>query len=184
MRRLAGFACAVVLGALLPAMASGGESREWKNPDGNRIKLYDRSGTRLLRVSFDVHDLFRSNAFDRALAESLKAIAEVARDQSSEIFAVTNMYCSRPMIGQQIVDGCAMEGAWLKPGEKIATAPKDNLPVYFSTQAAIAQRIRADWYTSLNTRDGLTGKVNIVPSGGALGAPVLGADPGAAATPR
>ena len=177
MRSLFRLASAFVLLAMLPpTVALAAKGRTFKNVNGDEIKVYDRTGTRMLRVSFMSGGGRNDRGFEQALQDALKAIAEIARDQSSDVFAVTNMYCSGPMIFKtNMVNGCAIEGAWLKVGEKIETRPKDNVPVYFSTDAAVAGRAPTSWVASFHTRDGLTGKVNIVSSAGVPPAPILGA---------
>ncbi|MGN6820085.1 MAG: hypothetical protein ACTHJR_15575 [Sphingomonas sp.] len=176
MRRLAWCATAISVLALTPVAQAA--DRSFKSPAGTKIKLYDRSGTRLLRVSFQLNGRGEPG-FDQAVKDMLQAIAEVARDQSSDVFAVTNMFCTGTTLFSTDYNGCAVEGAWLKPGEAVlVTRAKDNRPVYFSTAAALSQSIPSDWTGRLHLRDGLTGKVNVVEASGGSDSDVLGAATG------
>lgn len=165
--------CISQLAALIlfasPAVVDAADKIRITNPDGVEITHYPKPASQLLRVSFASQEGLTEGEFDRAVRDSLVKIAEVAESHSSSIFAVTNMFCVRwlnrvgifggPAVARQ---SCAIEGAWLKPGEQIVTKAKDNHPVYFATTAALQKAIASEWVQSLDLGDGLTGKVNIV----------------------
>lgn len=139
-----------------------------KNEFGDRVVFYPRPGTRILRVSLGSDESLTGDRFDRLVRDALKVIAAEARAQNSDVFAVTNMFCS----STQWRVGCAVEGAYLRPNERIAVRPQDNQPVYFWTDSALASQIPSDWTSRLNLNDGLTGKVQIEP--GAIPTSIIG----------
>lgn len=131
---------------------------------GVEVSHYLKTKPQMLRVSFGTQGGMSDAAFDDAAREMLQIMATDAQAQGSEVFAITNMFCSRfeQLYGGVQREGCAVEGAWLRAGESIAIKPGDNRPVYFSTAAALRREIGSNWVRSLNLKDGLTGRVNIV----------------------
>ncbi len=155
---------ALCLGAI-PLTSGQAQARRIRIDALTTLEISYKPDLRIIWAGFRTNQLTDGGAPLALMPEVLRLVGETAKEQGSERFAVTGVFCIRDPVRwmRLVVDGfsCKVQAVPLRPGERVIPQPKDDTPVYLSTQDAIERRTDMAWLTPENFRTGIREKVTI-----------------------
>lgn len=157
-----------VVGAavLLSAPAAEAAKRikmEIENADDIGVSIWGTVEPRYFKAGFRAQREMPADEYDRAATDAMELMGKLAEQQGASRFAVTGMFCLEVRNLYRITStSCAIEGAWLFPGERVESNSRYERPVYFSTKEAVERMVPMDWVERFDRRVGLAGKVVIL----------------------
>lgn len=146
-----------------------------ENADDIDVDIWGTAEPRYFKAGFRAPREIPGAQYGRAVADAVELMGKLAEQQGAPTFAVTGMFCVESSNAYRVTRStCAIEGAWLMPGERVVADPQLPPPVYFSTKAAVERKIANSWVQRLDRGAGLKGKVAIISNQPDDGLKVLG----------